>query len=1352
MKTISSPDKAKSSLEMNKRSGKNHHGYHLNFLTKENENKASLNVRNVSKLILPPLGVTGYTQNQNESRGRTITPLDSGYRCWEAFMVFLVAYSAWVYPFEIAFMKSSPTRGLYIADSVVDLFFAIDIVLTFFVAYIDPRTQLLIRDPRKVARRYLSTWFVMDLASTLPFEALGYLLTGRTKMGLPYCLLGILRFWRLRRAKQLFTRLEKDIRFSYFFIRCGKLLCVTFFLVHCAGCLYYLLAELYPKQGETWIGAVIPNFRETGLWVRYVCAIYWSMTTMSTVGYGDLHAVNTREMIFNIVYMLFNLGLTAYLIGNMTNLVVEGTRRTMEFRNSIQAASNFVTRNHLPPRLKEQILTYMCLRFRAETLNQHQLIEQLPRSICTNICQHLFLPTVEKIYLFKGVSRETLLILVGKMRAEYFPPREDVIMQNESPEDVYIMISGEVETIHCEIDKEQVVGKLISGDIFGEVGGLCCRPQSFTFRTKSLSQLLRLKTSDLIEAMQTTQEDNIAILKNFLQHYREFKDLSIADLLVDNGEDGGDPNIALNLLAVASTGNAAFLDELLKARLDPDIGDSKGRTPLHIAASKGHEGCVLVLLKHACNINIQDKDGNTALWDAISAKHHSIFRILYHCAAISDPYAAGDLLCQSAKRNDISTMTELLKHGLNVDSKNRHQFTPLQIATADNHTEMVHLLLNNGASIDTVTQSSFSSEILEQLVQQREVGHRITVHDTLNGTPEVYYCKKKEEKEGKYKKANGGFYPRVSIYRGHPEVRKKTGCTQAGRLIRMPISMEQLKTIAGEKFGCDARNAIITNEEGSEIDSIEVWILEQSFVQKLGLIVLCGVKHPKISHLVINHIATFSQQHHRKREDSSSPDFGQPVAKFSKPSEPSSSIPCKPDNQSKIPEQIDGQTKEVRVAATRPNDWDSGSVLSNLSFLEQKINQLKDLVHLIDGQDKRVPELSDGPATQQQQLVTADLTSIIVQLISTAGSLLPSVKNTLLVNPVLGQLQSFSGVGCPPSLSMDIVKENSACGGNKLECHSDQIDQIPNWELEQNYTGKPSLSTSTIEEHMPKDEEDAGEAENLPPGSYEVLQLEKEEILAPHTHFCLICGKGFKRDANLRMHMRGHGDEYKTPAALAKPNKEPSTEPMLTKRYSCPFTGCKRNKDHKKFQPLKTILCVKNHYKRTHCDKSYTCSRCNSKKFSVLADLKTHEKHCGRNKWLCSCGTTFSRKDKLFGHVGLFQGHTPALPVDETSGSWGTVNEGDINEAAKAGSLAFNFSSNFSSDSGVQNTIDAKGSIDDPSSFFSSLDFDTYNFGGFNEFPRPPFDISDNSLFSLLSGSCDNVQKTGSESGSDAFG
>lgn len=806
-------------------------------------NLEDLNLSNLSKLVLPPLGASSYNNNNNNHNSaelrrhpkgrRIISPMNSKYRYWETWMVLLVFYSAWVYPFEVSFLKSSRIIGIYIADIVVDLFFAVDIYLTFSVAYFDHKSQLIIRDPKKIAKRYLSTWFVMDLASTIPFDLVVMLFTGSHNLGLPYSFLGLLRFWRIRRVKQFFTRLEKDIRFSYFLIRCARLLAVTLFTVHCAGCLYYLLADLYPHEGRTWIGASNPNFRETPLAIRYISSMYWSITTMTTVGYGDLHAVNTAEMVFIIVYMLINLGLTAYIIGNMTNLVVEGTSRTMEFRNSIEAASNFVSRNHLPVRLREQILAYMCLRFKAESLNQQQLIEQLPKTIIKSISQHLFIPTVQRVYLFQNVSRETLLLLAVDMKAEYIPPREDVILQNEAPDDVYIIVSGEVEMIdHSEMDqKEEIVGILQPGDMFGEIGALCCRPQAVTYRTKTLSQLLKMKTSALIEAMQSKQEDYIAILKNFLQHHKRLKELNIGDLIVDSGnQEDDDPNMSINLLTVAGTGNAAFLDELLKARLDPDIGDAKGRTPLHIAASKGHEECVLVLLKHACNIHLKDVEGNTAMWDAIAAKHHSIFRILYHWASISDPCTAGDLLTTAARRNDVAVMKELLKHGMFVDSKDRHGLTPIQIAMEENHSEMVELLVMNGADINTedVHRSShkfLSSLNLDEMLQKREVGHQINMLDSVVDDVIV----KKSEGEDtlqdfkKEKSSKGSTCPiRVSIYRGHPVKRRENCCTEAGRLIPLPASLEELKSTAGKKFGFDATNAIITDEEGSEIDSIEV--------------------------------------------------------------------------------------------------------------------------------------------------------------------------------------------------------------------------------------------------------------------------------------------------------------------------------------------------------------------------------------------------------------------------------------------------------------------------------------------------------------------------------------------------
>lgn len=123
-------------------------------------------------------------------------------RIWQGYLVVLVFYTAWVSPFEFGFLDS-PALSLSITDNVVNGFFAIDIVLTFFVAYLDKVSYLLIDDRRLIAWRYLKTWFIFDVISTIPSEIGRMMLPDSLQ---PYGYFNMLRLWRLRRVGDMFAR------------------------------------------------------------------------------------------------------------------------------------------------------------------------------------------------------------------------------------------------------------------------------------------------------------------------------------------------------------------------------------------------------------------------------------------------------------------------------------------------------------------------------------------------------------------------------------------------------------------------------------------------------------------------------------------------------------------------------------------------------------------------------------------------------------------------------------------------------------------------------------------------------------------------------------------------------------------------------------------------------------------------------------------------------------------------------------------------------------------------------------------------------------------------------------------
>ncbi|CAJ1350459.1 unnamed protein product [Effrenium voratum] len=163
-------------------------------------------------------------------------------------------------------------------------------------------------------------------------------------------------------------------------------------------------------------------------------------------------------------------------------------------------------------------------------------------------------------------------------------------------------------------------------------------------------------------------------------------------------EAEGVPN-GVDLQQVAERGDTEHVMELLEKPLDPNVADTRQRTPLHMAVAMGHLTIARCLLDAAADTEKADNDGATPLHYAALRGHLDLLECLLDAGADTEK-ADNDgatPLHYAALRGHLDLLECLLDAGADKDKATKTGFTPLHRAAHEGRQAVVQCLLEAGA-------------------------------------------------------------------------------------------------------------------------------------------------------------------------------------------------------------------------------------------------------------------------------------------------------------------------------------------------------------------------------------------------------------------------------------------------------------------------------------------------------------------------------------------------------------------------------------------------------------------------------------------------------------------------------
>jgi hypothetical protein len=145
---------------------------------------------------------------QNTNRQRILLPDSDTRACWDLLGLMLMAWTSFEIPFSMLFRDEQEMcvwDKMAVFNTLVDTLFCIDIAVSFNTAYYNDE-GILIEFRTSIALHYLKTWFLIDLGTSLPIDALVCLFSGGT--GANTLIMRVIKIVRILKLARMFKFLK----------------------------------------------------------------------------------------------------------------------------------------------------------------------------------------------------------------------------------------------------------------------------------------------------------------------------------------------------------------------------------------------------------------------------------------------------------------------------------------------------------------------------------------------------------------------------------------------------------------------------------------------------------------------------------------------------------------------------------------------------------------------------------------------------------------------------------------------------------------------------------------------------------------------------------------------------------------------------------------------------------------------------------------------------------------------------------------------------------------------------------------------------------------------------------------